>query len=344
MSMKSVKTVILIISTLLFLYQLHTAIMLLLYPPIIVSSSKIDISDIDLPLITICATDQVERHKEAFTIGTEYLNSIRLIQGTFGRKGKRSNLTSWGDHLKKTFDEVLNLVYDTDVNKMLNIRYDDVSKRFKGNLTRVFIPAYGYCSEIEDYDPQEDIVIKLAPNFRKLVNGFRVFISDTNFRSKFSLDYKSHRGEVAEVTITNYAMYDIDVSIRSSCEVKPTMEFKDKFHTCVEDELQKQVTGTIGCIPPWMSKNNQCNKSYVPSFFQAIPQFKHTFIDSQYSLKPLKIESDCRKYCLTTTSVLTTRSVSGSGFEQSEMMLSFNPKVGIDSKSFIIFDDFQYFT
>ena len=218
-------------------------------------------------------------------------------------------------------------MYDTDVDKILLVVYDGVSERqrFKGNRTRVFIPAYGLCSEIQEYDPQNDILIKVASAFRKHVTGFRVFITDRNFRSQFSLDYKSHRGEVAAVSKSEFALYDIDVSIRSSCEISPTMELKNTFDTCVEDELQKKVTETIGCIPPWMSRKNQCNKQYLQSFFHGIPGFKQTYISSQYFFKSLKIESDCRKYCLTTTSVLTTRSVSN--FDSTKMVLSFNKKV-----------------
>ena len=81
MSMKAARTVILLISTMLFCYQLYTAVILLLRPPTIDFKSEIDITWY-LPLITICATDLVERHKEAF-MHHEYESSRRLIQGDY---------------------------------------------------------------------------------------------------------------------------------------------------------------------------------------------------------------------------------------------------------------------
>ena len=306
--MKSLRVLIMIISTLMFLYQLHTAVLLLFDPPVIEIRSKIDIAAIDLPLITICTTDQSVRNKLALN-NSGYHEKLRLIQGDFGSKK-----ISW-THKDKTFDEILNQVYDADIYNKIKIEYTvGPIDRVTTNDT-VFIPAYGLCLEIHEYNPNQDIKIGLEYKAAKneKVEGFRVFITDRNFRSHFSPDYQSHRGDIVQVTQPQHATYDIDVSVKTTCELNQTMEMKDSFKTCVDNELQKQVTENVGCTPPWMTMKNQCTETYPKNYFKAIPDFEYTFIDSQYWFKSLKIESDCRKYCVSTTSTVTTRSKIDSG-------------------------------
>ena len=302
--MKPLKILILIVSTLMFLYQLYTAVILLLDPPTIDSSSEIDIADIDLPLITVCTTDQYERNIQAFT-DLGFGIRIRSIRGEL-KKNKK--IKTWGN-FNKSYEEVLDVLYDKDVDKTLRIQYGDASAI--KNYTRVFIPFYGHCSEIHGYDPRRVIMIKVTKEAKSYVAKFRVFITDSNFRSYFSPDYSSHRGEMAFAKQFSYNIFDIDVSIRSKCEVKPTWKQKDNFKTCVDDELQKQVTGAIGCTPPWMSDYKQCNKTYPAKFTDALPGFKTKFTDPPYWMKSTKIESDCRKFCSATTSTLTARSTKG---------------------------------
>ena len=303
--MKPLRALILIVSTIMFLYQLYTAILLLIELPTIDSSSELDIVDIDLPLITICTIDQYERNKKSFQeLG--FGNQARSIRGEL--KDDETTKT-WGN-INKSYDEVLNDLFDEEVDKTIKILYGDESD-FVGNYSRVFIPAYGYCSEITEYNPKKEILIKVPGKAQKTVAGFRVFITDRNFRSYFSPDYSSHRGEMAFAKMNSHSIYDIDVSIRTNCEIKQTMEFKEAFKACVEDELQKQLTGTIGCTVPWMSDKNQCNNTYPANFTDALPGFYYNFTEPPYWLKALQLESDCKKYCSATTSTLTARSTVG---------------------------------
>ena len=303
--MKSLRALILIVSTFMFLYQLYTAILLLVDPPTIDSSSEIDIQNIDLPLITICTIDQYQRNKKSFQeLG--FGNRVRSIRGELEDD---PNTKTWGN-INKTYDEVLYTLYDEDIDKTIKIKYGDESD-FTGNYTRVFIPAYGFCSEIYDFNPKKEILIKVPDKFKSKVEGFRVFITDRNFRSYFSPDYSSHRGEMAFNKKMTYSIFDIDVSIRSNCEVKPTMKLKETFEGCVDDELQKQVTGTIGCSVPWMSGAHQCNNTYPANFTDSLPGFYYNITDPPYWLKALQLESDCKLYCSATTSTLTARSTKG---------------------------------
>ena len=84
-----------LISFAMFCYQLNTATLNLIDPPTVLSQHERDITSDDMPLVTICPTNQTNTTR---LVELGYEKYLDMLEGRVGHR------TSWGEHVKLTFD------------------------------------------------------------------------------------------------------------------------------------------------------------------------------------------------------------------------------------------------
>ena len=242
-----------------------------------------------MPIITICPTkyDASQALKEF-----GYGKIVNLIRGR-----RSTTKTSWGQQDNLTFEGLLDNVFSRDIIEKI------VTKR-ASNYRIVYIPRYGYCKEISNYTTRRLTIEIRTPNVERM----RIFISDPNFRSYFNPDYTSQLGIPIIVEENEIQYLDVKVKVISSCQVRKTdIPEKNKFKQCVDDELQSQIGEILGCVPPWMSSQNQCNGTYPSNFTKAIPNYASEIIPMTHILQNLELETKCHKFCSAIKSTVQLR-------------------------------------
>ena len=279
------KFVITLVSVSMFCVQFKISIMNLISPPTVDTSFQEGISEIShLPLITICPTDQQPNKTRLKKFG--YRNVEDMMKGY--TKCQFGLCLSWGKHVNMSFDDLLKEVFD----KIQIFTTNEF-------ITRItFLPPYGFCKEITAYDPL--LTIKVFGRF-----NFRVFVTDSRYRSHFSPDYSSHQGENIISSINKSHVVDIKVNILSTCKIAGLIE--NDFEKCVDDEIQRKLGATLGCVFPWLSSTNQCSDTYLRNFTNAVSDFRKVYISNIMTLGKTEFEKSCRKACMTTTSTARTR-------------------------------------
>ena len=319
-SKSRLRILVLLFSFVMFCIQAENAIMKLIYPPEVDSTSVKNIVDIDLPVITLCHTNQTNE-----TMINEvlfYSNEANLLSGL-----TRSKI-SWGDSHNLTHEQLLDQVFGAKKQAKRTAIFDNDGDNF--NTTIVYLPKYGFCKEITNYSPRVELFIMPMGT-----QDMRIFITDMNYRSYILPDFTSHKGSPIIAKKNEVHMYDVDVEISSSCKVTKDNGGKDDFKKCVDDEIQKQVGKLLGCVPPWMSLNNQCLGTYPSNFTKIIPRFWLDYINPPTSLRNLGIEMKCRKYCSVTRSFVQVREKTTKGFNGlTEVFIAFNQQVQVKEKVF----------
>ncbi len=228
------KALLLTISTIMFLIQLREATLNLIYPSIVVSTREVDISEVDLPLITICPLNQTNK---AMLTKLGYQRVDTLFQGF--TKCNNKPCLSWGAFLNMTFNETINEVFNPE---FLN-SHDIIA-------TKTLLPRFGICQEIAQFNPFETVKISN-------LHSFRVFTTDKQYKTYFSLDYRSHIGSKIIVQPYKVSNFNVKIVISSSCLIRNNETRNYQFGSCIEDKIQDTVQGKkLDCIAPWLSENN----------------------------------------------------------------------------------------
>ena len=286
------RVIVIAISVAMFCFQLNIAIQSLIFPQEVDSTSIIDIkdiNDIELPIITLCPTNQTN-----ITALQElgYYDEQNLLMGYVGDK------ISWGGYHNLTHEELLQLTHEKWFTK-----FDVVfGNGYQSKARLKYLPPYGFCEEISECYPGSDISLSLKNT------DIRIFITDNNYRSYFNLDFTSQKGDPIINSRDEIHYYDVEVDVTSWCNVKPDLvPEKDSFKQCVDEELLRVIGKPLGCLPPWMSPNNQCNSTYPSTFWDSIPDFWVKYINIPMTLRNMEIERKCRKYCSMTRSTVQLR-------------------------------------
>ena len=131
-------------------------------------------------------------------------------------------------------------------------------------------------------------------------------------------------------------MYDVDIDINSECKVKENEDMaKDDFGKCVDDMLQDVFVPVLGCIPPWMSLNNQCNGTYENKFAFKVEDFDQKYVDVPFTLRNMEIERRCRKFCSSTkATVLVREKLLKKLKTKPKIYIAFNTNVKVTEKIF----------
>ena len=135
-------------------------------------------------------SSESDKHTEMLTkLG--YLNVDKIFQGQTKCHGKPC--LSWGAFFNMTFNETINEVF----NPWFSISHDIIA-------TKTLLPRFGICQEIAQFDPKKPV---------KIINldDFRVFITDKQYRTFFSLDYRSHVGN--KIIVQPYKEHNFNVKV-----------------------------------------------------------------------------------------------------------------------------------
>ena len=270
-----------------FCYQLNVATTFLMDPPTVLTQYEREATDDDMPLVTICPTNQTpDDLNEKFKYDS--LNEI-LKGDTVCDDGEKCY--SWGAHLDLTFDELISQVFGLErVQQIFQYRGRNVEDEV------VFIPGYGMCKELSYFNVTQELQL-----INKNGDDARVFLSDKTYRSYFMPDTKSHDGPEIMIKPGKYQYIDVEIQEKSDCTTESaTPMTQNEFKKCVDDKIQKEFEEhNITCIPPWLSENRQCNQTYsrkfYPYHFSKI--FNKDYKDMVDILSNTKVEKECRQSC-----------------------------------------------
>ncbi len=357
------KLLILIISCLMCCVQLRIAILYLMYPPTVDHTSMKSIEKIDAPLITVCPTNQTNitmlerwfdepdgvlngfcgqkitemevlkfvfeeqyavKTNDTFEVWISGLNNDTGLE-IYNKNKHLEKKRCWGrPQLNQTHMDLLEDVYDK--NMVDGILFQSLAENTNEELKYEikYLPAYGFCKELTHYDPTL-LNIQVLNHFGLT----RVFLTDRNSRSYISLSYSSHRGSHILVENGLITRFNVKLQVMSSCGLSGSVDRKDYFTNCVDNEIQSQMGMSIGCVPPWMSANNHCNETYLES---RIPDFKyeefnHDYVRTTLTLRNNPIEEGCKKYCSLTESTVTFRKEENDRTNTTQVSLVFEPEV-----------------
>ena len=192
--MQILKIFIVVVCFVLFCYQIKTATMSLMNPPMVDSSYERDITDDDLPLVTVCPTNQINLY-----------GNLNLLDVLYGKLNVPFDFnTSWGGHVNLTFKELITDVFDL---KRIN-----AVKSGGGNFTNelVFIPAYGLCKEFSKISQGMFV-------YDDYLDEFRVLLTDKESRSFIMPDILSHTGSHILRKPTQELYIDVKIKVDSEC-------------------------------------------------------------------------------------------------------------------------------
>ena len=339
-----IRTVVLFVSIVMFCIQCKTAVNKLINPPIIDIDSFKVIKDIEKPVITVCVTTQ---HNDSELYHYGYHSLLDLL------KGNASNKTSWGHHHNISFDDLIEDIFD--IEKAIDINFANyehvvdetapklnISKEyFEQNFD--FVPPYGFCMDIEQFS--DEFAIKSSEKLK-------IYITDKRYRSFFNVDHSSQKGIPIRVDMSETNMFDVDIKISSTCQLSKSVRItNEEYLKCVDDKIQKEVGKVLGCVPPWMSGNNQCNGTYEERFAESrIPRYVYKYVLAPFTFRNTEIEKKCRKHCSYITSTVRLREnkkheqdeqeqdneqdEQEQDDEYTDVIISFNPQVKITEKQY----------
>ena len=301
------KIIVVIISFTMFCYQLIIATNNLIDPPTVDSTYEREIAQVDLPIITICPTRQtndtrLSEFKYMHGLGSLLYGSIKCNETTA--------CTSWGAHLNLTFDELLREIFDLEkVNSVLIY-----AKEIEDSL--VFIPRYGLCKEILNFDMNQQIIME----FNK-PDMARVLITDRNYRSYFMPDITSHRGSKTFMKPNQTLYINVKIQVQSHCknDEKPLKEIE--FRKCIEKKILSDFE-QLECIPPWLNGKNQCIENYYNFDGNS---FSDAYVNPVLRLNNIMIEDDCKKSCKETKYIVTEGEIQE--YSTSEAVIAFKKKL-----------------
>ena len=182
---RAFKKLILVISSTMFIYQASIAIEKLLNPPVIDSTQRFSISNIETPLITICPLNQYNYSKlQQFG----YEDEIHFILGL----GPNNLFIGWGKQHNLSFEQLFQHVENFNLsNPEFNIyhknqTYEEIEYEMN------FLPYFGLCYDLVNITITKEFVLDISLDEK--VMKAQVFITDKNMRTRNTVDADSHWG------------------------------------------------------------------------------------------------------------------------------------------------------
>ncbi len=166
--MKLIKGIVLIASMVLFGIQLNTAIDNLFNPQTVDSTKEVDSKEVDLPLITLCPTNQINK---VVLRKFGYYFEESMMMGYTSKSCYWKPCVSWGAQQNLSFNEMLKKIYSIP---RLNIESRPSLRAINNS---VYLPGFGLCSEIYHFDPAKKL--RIFHHQQRV----RVFITDRQYRS-----------------------------------------------------------------------------------------------------------------------------------------------------------------
>jgi hypothetical protein len=224
------------------------------------------IDEIPLPLMLLCKRDQYDWNAARGS----YVWRSRLYTGWLG------NNTSWGGNKNQTFIEVLKTIYKHKYGMMIFRRKtsrngDFVTFLQTKNHSTTFVYPHGFCISLENNSnlkPGEELIIQI--NYKSSLS-FDIFITDPSRRVYYSISEASFMGDRIGYAVNRAAgnrdlYYHLDVEERVLNKDNPGEDCTDygseshpgSYADCFDADHQAEFFPLLGCMPPWMSKNRQC--------------------------------------------------------------------------------------
>ncbi len=225
---------------------------------------------------------------------------------------------------------VLSKIFDVNAVTAITVSGDNYYNLLTKEI--IFFPKYDFCLKISNYNTTAtyEVGINTSPD-----QDIRVFLTDRNFESFFSLDYTSHQGSPIIVTKGVSQRFEVKIDVSSTCPIETEVVAKDNFEKCVDDRIQEIIGKPLGCVPPWMSPNNPCNWIYPDNFIEnEISNFEALYIDIIYGLKKTEIEKKCKKYCSSTTTTVQEGEKFETEHGNQEIQITFNNRVKVTDTVF----------
>ena len=288
------KSLVLLVSSVIFVIQVNASLNKLLYPQLADISEVKSIDDIKPPLITICPFHQINETKaKEFGYSGEPLDGIQ-------EKANGSVVVTWGAHLNKTFDQLLEAILNPEIRFSVDGGISGVfnEKNMYTNMLKkkFYVGFWGFCWNLENYNLSH--ILNIYPE-NKSTEKYSVYVTENHMKTFYSINLKHQKGlniqsnpsrrHWYEVSLKKYSIYD------PRSPDKCAFYESNTFENCVDDEIQSLVLPDIGCNPPWMSSQNICNATkHLTNLTKESYQSKLSpFLYNNYN----SIEDLCPKSC-----------------------------------------------
>ena len=326
--------IVISISLYYFSIQITIAFHNWMHPPTVDSTSERNLTEHDLPVITACPTNQTN-YEKLYSLGYKFRSYA--YAGSSNCTNNECYL-SWGQHLNLTHQELFKQIHNLQL--AMDVKFNQETEE-----RIVLLPRFGFCKEISSINLSKR---SLAIFNKHELTNVRVFITDKNYRSYFSLDFSSHVGDKIEVPWGKTFYTDVKLKKTSKCMIKENDPQKFDFKHCVDKKLQNTVGKLIGCVPPWMSTKNQCSPTLNHSM-----DLKHGmayFLDYILPLEQMKktnIETEC-EYCESAQYFVSVKDELDSdegwgtnGNKTFRAIIFFDPTVTV-TETLFNYDDFKF--
>ena len=210
---KFIKFLILGVSSFMFTYQTLVAIQKLMNPPVVDSTERLNIKDIDTPLITICPLNQWNTSKvKEFGYEDEFYLLMGFANG--------STFIGWGAQQNLSFEELFQKVQNFNISDP-NIQLINKDNSYeKISFESRFYPKFGFCYELVNLTLTKNIVLETKINTLEGENvKAQVFITDKKLRTSHSVYYESHWG--SQIVIEQGMSYTFMIKVELISNFEP---------------------------------------------------------------------------------------------------------------------------
>ena len=296
------------------IYQSHTAFKLIMNPPMIMTTSEANISDVRKPLMYLCPSDQYDLNK---TIEHGYAHNHDLVNGKMNATER-----SWGAHLNMTWEQLIRNVTTKSPEEFVN------NTKFINDETLdiKLYPQFGFCFEVH-YSLKKIVSLPGDELFQQAIT---FLLTDQQTKSYYRVDSTTQSGAIIYLEKNSQHSYIVDIAMHelretSNCNSDPDYSYE----RCVDDYVTNDFITKLGCIPPLLADHDHCG--IVPK--EKLHDLRHYF--DEYSRPymvnvPTLAEEKCLKPCKQQKIHLTLKdkapTIGGYG---SLVSFAFNSKVKI---------------
>ena len=236
-----------------FIWQASVAVSKLMDPPVVDSTERLKIDEIEPLLITICPLGQWKK-KMIQEYGFDNLDFF--IMGL--DNDSTLNFIGWGSQHNLTFEELVSKVTIAISNPDLFIMRN--GQKQEVNYEIRFYPKFGYCFELVNFTTKEEVYIAVSVQEFKEA---QVYLTDRKLKTRNDIHIASHWG--TEIILKPGLIHKFVVKLEQLSNKDPRNPddckeyYQDAYEKCVDNELQKVWKPLINCNPPWLSSKDQCD-------------------------------------------------------------------------------------
>ena len=311
--------ILLIGALVMFCYQVQFAVRSIMDPPLMVTTSGTNISEIKPPLMFLCPLNQFDIKKvEAF----DYKHETDILEGKVINQ-RQGYFRSWGKHENLTFEQL--------IRNVINEAPEDIE--FGNTLfTPKLFPKFGYCFEV-DYNVQSFFAFPQKGNFTK---DYTILLTDKSSRTYFSVDMASQLGDKIRISWNKKSIYSffVDVEIyeakpkKSKCNPDPNYSYEQ----CVDEHVNADLKPRINCVLPYLSERDHCMN--LSEKYKAEVNYYGEKYDNPYIMMgETDAQKQCQKPCKQQKIIVSLRDQTpSSGSYTSMVVINFNTNVKVSKE------------